>query len=207
MCPTMLGLVWLVIFATMVLTIPLAPRYSTYGATLHERSNSSSTHLVRRLDPDACPGNKNHFPNFSEWERGMSQFCDNHGEQKVYWDKPLVMTLTLNGHDGKPIEWVFRIAVDNGNAPPVGGFPTTGQLKWSYYPSAKLCKEKFMGFTKDKGGGMRKVYCKWDNDKGDIRDHLMLGGRYSEKLNPKYWATVTWETRPKRGQPGVDRGW
>ena len=203
----MLSLVWLITFATMVLTTPLAPRYSTYGATLHEQSNSTSTHLVRRLNANACPANKNHFPEISQWERGMKQFCDNHGDQVIYGDKPVTVTLTLSGHDSLPIDWVFRISLDNGNAPPTGAFPGESVFAWSYDLSAKRCKEKFMGFTKDKGGGMRKVYCKWDNDKGDIRDHLMLGGRYSEKLNPKYWATVTWETRPKRGQPGVDRGW
>ncbi|CAG5141450.1 uncharacterized protein ALTATR162_LOCUS942 [Alternaria atra] len=181
----------LVAFMTMALTAPLA--------RLDDPSNSTSTNIIPRLlDDNECPANKNHYPNFAAWELGVKQFCDNHGNQKIYWDKPVTVTITLFGRDGKQIEWVYKITVDNGNTPGAGG-----QLQWSYYPGANVCKDKFMGLTKDKGGGVGKVYCNWNDSKKHIHDHLMWGGKYDEVLNKDFFATVTWETRAKKDQKGL----
>ncbi|KAG9187544.1 hypothetical protein G6011_05415 [Alternaria panax] len=186
----------------MALATPLAPLYSTYSTTPYEPSNRTSARLGRRMERHQCPAIRNHFPNFESWEKGMNRFCENDGNKKVYWDKPLIMTLILNGHDNRPIEWVFRIAVDNGNTP-----EAAGQLHWSYKPSVQGCKNAFMGFTKGKGGGVDKAYCNRNSLDDNSLDHLMLGGKYDEPINREYWATVTWETRAKRGQKGVDRNW
>lgn len=196
MYPTILAL--LVAFVTMALAAPLAPLYPTHNATLCDPSNSTSTDLIHTLDANQCLANKNHYPAISMWEQGMNQFCDSYGNQKVYWDHPLTITITLTGHNKKPIDWIYKVTVDNENPP-----GAAGPYQWNYYPSIKGCKDKFMGFTKDKGGGLGKAYCNWDSSKLNIHDKLMLGGKYEELLNPEWFATVTWETRPKKGQKGV----
>jgi hypothetical protein len=183
MYPTSLAI--LIAFATMVLAAALAPQHPTYNASLYDSSNSTSMRLVQRLDPYQCPANKGHYPDFATFERGVNQFCDKYGNQDVDGGTPLVITLTLNGHNGKTIEWIYKITVDNG---------------WTVNPGTQHCKDKFMGFTKDKGGGVGKAYCNWNESKNNIHDHLMFGGKYDEQLDPKSPAKITWETRAKKGQ-------
>jgi hypothetical protein len=179
------------VFAAKALTAPLTASFPTNSTHPY---NTTSTAIVGKLDANQCPGTQNHFPSFSAYEKGVNQFCDRRANQDIQWNAPLTYTITLNGHDNKPIEWVYKVTVDNNES----------HFLWSFKPTTKGCKDKFMALTKGEGGGLDKVYCNWDSTMLGIHDKLMLGGKYTEPIGgEESFATVTWESRPKRGQKGI----
>ncbi|RMZ68742.1 hypothetical protein GMOD_00002569 [Pyrenophora seminiperda CCB06] len=157
----------------------LAAPFSTLNAT-----------LLPRLNPNACPANEGHNLEALVYLNTMNYFCDRHTPTEIKkYDDPLVFTYDLTAYDGKPIRWVFKVGID-ANTPgykdsAIYGITLTNQL----------CKEKFAGFVQGKGGGMPKVYCEWNDDKG-TRDHLVLGGSYRDGL-AHVSAEVVWETRQR----------
>ncbi|KAL6154466.1 hypothetical protein ACJQWK_01583 [Exserohilum turcicum] len=160
---------------------------STLASPMQALPELSNITLLARGNPNACPANKYHHPTVSEWENALNLYCERHTPTTISTDSPLVYTYLLNAWDNRPILWIFKVWIDA----EVGGHTP---IKYGFPLGTQQCKDKFMAMvTQNKGGGMPKVYCEYEDGK------WFLGGSYKDVVVKGAWARAIWESRQMRG--------
>jgi hypothetical protein len=180
-------------------TALLAIAASALAMPVTQDDNNST--LVRRQN--YCAANVFHFPTAEEFKKGYTQFCNNHAPTEIHRKSSgLTYTLTLQGADKKPINFVYKVSIND-------KMKQDDAADYSFTLSQDLCKEKFGSFLTGAGGGMPKVYCEWDEDAlpgwPKHHTHLLLGGTFSESLGSGagIFGNAVYETRPKKGEKGI----
>ncbi|KAI4925436.1 hypothetical protein J4E85_007315 [Alternaria conjuncta] len=172
-------------FAAPVLSSP-----STPPAPPHD---TNTTTLVRR--GDQCNTAQQHYPDVPEWEKAMRQFCSIHGSNPIFSDSATVFTYTITGHDGKPIDWIFKVNIDNEFA----------HHLWSWIPLTQECLDGFMALAKGEGGGVGRSWCYWKARTSQDDSVGFLGGKWTQHLPKENQPDgyITWESRARKGQKGI----
>ncbi|KAH6865758.1 hypothetical protein BKA58DRAFT_471695 [Alternaria rosae] len=177
-------------FATFAPTVTSAP-YNLSSPT-DNIPHSNTTTLVRRADQ--CASDKHHYPDIPNWKTALSQFCANHGSGPIFSDSAIVFTYNIKGHDGKPIDWIFKVYLDNEDK----------NYLWSWIPLEQECIDGFTELTKEKGGGLGKSWCYWRPRTSPDDSVGFLGGKWTQDLPSKdVNGVITWESRAKKGQKGL----